>query len=749
MSIGLHKTSSAQSPPTMKTTDFLVSGFAAFLSLVTLFPQAAAAEPHAFTFADMARLARVSDPQLGTDGRTLYYTAARAQLTENRWQGAIYAQPLDASGQPSGQPQRLTFPERGPKQSGQDFSPRLSPDGRWLAFLSTRDGGPPQLYLLRPSGGEARRLTNMPSGVQALYWSPDSRALILQSRVYPECPPYPAGEDCNRARSEGREQHPVKARVIDRLFYRWWDNWYDGQRNRLLRVLVPAADEPPGAVVDLVGGTQDAADAPSLSRIGVQPVAFSPDGRELAFVQNRDKEPALSTNHDIITLPLGKDYLPAGPPRNLTERNAAADLAPRYSPDGRYLAYLAQRRPGFESDRFEVWLTDRQSGQQRSLTESFDASIHALEWAPDSRRLFVVASEKGRDVLYSLELFGKAAPVELSVGDCSELEVRRSATGATLVFLRASLRRPAEVYRVDVNAQGRALGAGRPLSRVNDPIFADIKPTQAKELWAQSQDGLRLHSLLVTPPDFSPSRRYPAVVLLHGGPQGAWADTWQWRWNAQIFAGAGYVVLMPNPRGSEGFGQRFVDEVSGDWGGRAYDDVMRLVDKLAQEPYVDTQRLAAAGASFGGYMVNWLAGHTDKFAALISHAGVYDLRSMYGETEEMWFPRWEFRGDPWNSEIYERFSPSRFVDRMKSPMLVISNERDFRVPVGQGMQLFTALQVRKVPSRLLIFPDENHWVLKPANARLWYGVVLDWLHRYLGGAPADQAALESAGTYAR
>lgn len=709
----------------------------------------AQAAPHPFGVEDLLRLARVSDPQLGPSKRMLYFAVSRARPDKNQWQSAIYAEELDANGQPAAPPEQLTFPERGPKQDGQDYHPRLSPDGRWLAFLSTRDGGTPQLYLMKPSGGEARRLTNFPSGVQALYFSPDGRAIVVQARVYTDCPPYPAGEECNKLRSEARERHPVKARLIDRLFYRWWDSWYDGQRSHLFRVLLPGAKNGDEAVAGPLDLTPGELDAPAIARGGPAPVAFSPDGRELAFVQNRDKEPALSTNHDIVVLPLSPDYAPAGALRNLTAGNRAADIAPRYSPDGRYLAYLGQRRPGFEADRFEVWLRDRKSEKQRSLTVSFDATVSSLEWAPNSLRLYLTASIKGREVLYSLDLEGRMPPSEISVGDCSDLKVQRKGDGATLLFLRSSMSRPAEVYRIDVTAYGQAQGKAQPLTRINDAALSETKLGQTSELLAQSQDGLTLHSHLVTPPDFSPARRYPAVVLLHGGPQGAWEDMWQWRWNAQVFAGAGYVVLLPNPRGSEGFGQRFVDEVSGDWGGRAYDDAMRLCDQLVAQPYVDARRVGAAGASYGGYLVNWIASHTDRFTALISHAGVYDLRSMYGETEELWFPRWEFQGDPWNSDKYDRMSPSHYADRIKTPMLVITNERDFRVPVGQGMQLFTALKVRNVPSRMLIFPDENHWVLRPANARLWYAVVLDWLHRYLGGAPADKSALDSANIYAQ
>jgi dipeptidyl aminopeptidase/acylaminoacyl peptidase len=432
----------------------------------------------------------------------------------------------------------------------------------------------------------------------------------------------------------------------------------------------------------------------------------------------------------------------------LTSKNLATDVAPRYSPDGHFLAYLAQRRAGFEGDKFELKVYDRVTGQHRSLTESFDHNADEPVWAPDSQRLYFTSSLKGRGTINVVDISGKSAAVELNSGDSHELRLHHAPDGISLYFLRGALSHPPELYRLDLDPSGKAPAPAAAMSHVNAAVLAEVKLGQSSQLFAKSQDGLNLHSHLVTPPDFSPTRRYPALVLIHGGPQGAWEDFWQWRWNAQVLAGAGYVVLMPNPRGSEGFGQKFVDQVSGDWGGRAYDDIMRSVDGLLAQPYVDRTKVAALGASYGGYMINWIAGHTDRFATLVSHAGVFDLRSMYGESEEVWFTRWEFGGDPWNSDLYDKWSPSRFIDKFKTPMLVISNEHDFRVPVGQGMQLFTALQQRKIPSRFLVFPDENHWVIKPLNARLWYGVVLDWLHRYLGGAAVDPKIIESAATYA-
>ncbi|HRI54077.1 MAG TPA: S9 family peptidase [Pseudomonadota bacterium] len=706
----------------------------------------ATAAPHAFSFEDMVRLAKVSDPQISADERVAFFTIARARPDLNRWQSAVYMQLLPQSGQPMTPAIQLTFPERGPKQEGQDFAPRLAPDGQRLAFLSTRDGAAPQLYLMTVGGGEARKLTNLPGGVASLLWTPDSRALVIQARVVEGCPPYPAGEECNRHRSEAMEKNSVRARLIDRLMYRHWDDWYDGRRSHLLRVLVPDAAGPVSPPLDLTPGDWD---TPPVARAGHQPYAVSPDGKELAYVQNRDKDIAVSTNNDIWVVPLGRDYVPAGQPRNLTSKNLATDVSPRYSPDGHFLAYLAQKRAGFEGDKFELKVYDRVTGQNRSLTETFDHNAGEPVWSPDSQRLYFLSSLKGRGTLNSVDISGKNPVVELNAGDAHELALHRGPDGLSLYFLRGALSHPPELYRLDLDASGKAAAPPLAMTHVNDVALSEVKLGQSSQLFAKSQDGLNLHSHVVTPPDFTPTRRYPAVVMIHGGPQGAWEDFWQWRWNAQVLAGAGYVVLMPNPRGSEGFGQKFVDQVSADWGGKAYDDIMRCVDVLVAQPYVDKARVAAVGASYGGYMVNWIAGHSDRFAALVSHAGVFDLRSMYGETEEVWFTRWEFGGDPWNSDLYDKWSPSRYIDKFKTPTLVISNEHDFRVPVGQGMQLFTALQQRKVPSRMLIFPDENHWVIKPLNSRLWYGVVLDWLHRYLGGAAVDPKIIESTGTFAR
>ena len=413
-----------------------------FTQAATMAREAVAA-PHPFAFEDMVKLAKVTDYQLTPDGKAVL-AVSRARPELNRWQTAMHVQSLSAATPAGAVSQQLTFPERGPRQEGQDLQPRLSPDGTKLAFLSTRDGGAPQLYVMSLAGGEARKLTSLVSGVSGLSWTPDGQALIVDSRVYADCPPFPAGEACNRTRSEAQEKNLVKARLIDRLFYRHWDDWFDGKRSHLLRVSLADSGWQSAVPLDLTPGDWD---TPPLARGGEQPWAVSPDGKELAYVQNRDKDIASSTNHDVWVVALGKDFVPTGQPRNLTSKNLATDHSPRYSPDGRYLAYLAQRRAGFEADKYELKVYDRTTGQNRSLTESLDATVHEYIWAPDGQRLYFTSSQKGHGAIFVVELSG-GVPVELNTGDTHAIELRKTADRSSLFFLRGSLSHPPELFRL-------------------------------------------------------------------------------------------------------------------------------------------------------------------------------------------------------------------------------------------------------------------------------------------------------------
>jgi dipeptidyl aminopeptidase/acylaminoacyl peptidase len=670
---------------------------------------AAAAQRRPFRFDELASVKRVSGLALSPDGKWIAVAVATADVAGNRMRSAIWL------GAASGGDFR-------PMTSGayRDTEPRFSPDGRRLAFLSNREGGS-QVWTLDLGGGDAVKVTSWPTEIGDYDWSPDGRWLVMTSDVFPDC----ADAACLEKAVKAREASRTKARVAERLLYRHWDSWKDGLRTHLWK-LAPGGS----AAADLTPGNFD---SPPFSLGGEGGFDVSPDGKEFVFASNHDAVEAASTNADLWLV----SFDGGGAARNLTAGNRAWDGAPQFSPDGKWIAYRAQKRPGFESDRFRLMLMDRATGAVRSLTEDFDQWVEEFAWAPDSKALFFVTHVAGRGVIERVGLSG-GPPVEIWRGE-SAGDLKLSPDGRHIVFVSSSLSRAAEVWQVGTDGRG----AG-PLTHFNDALFAETSLGEISQRWVASADGRKLQAWLVKPPAFDPARKYPAVFLIHGGPQGAWSDGWSFRWNPQVWAAYGYVVYAANPRGSTGFGQQFVDEISGDWGGKVYDDLMRQADDLASLPYVDASRIGAAGASYGGYMADWIEGHTNRFRCLVSHDGTFDTNSASIETEELWFPEWEFKGWPWSSPLYAKWNPMRSVEKFKTPMLVVTSERDYRVPFGQGLQMFTALQLRGVPSKLLTFPDEGHWVLKPGNSRLWHAVVFDWLHRWLGGVEADPQALETA-----
>jgi dipeptidyl aminopeptidase/acylaminoacyl peptidase len=374
-------------------------------------------------------------------------------------------------------------------------------------------------------------------------------------------------------------------------------------------------------------------------------------------------------------------------------------------------------------------LYDRKTGQSHSITDAFDSSVEAFAFSPDAQKIYFTALDHGRQPIYELAVGGGA--IKKLINEALNDDVQISADGKTLVFTRQSLTQPIEIYKADSSGANATR-----LTKTNDALLADFGLKPAEEVSWEGAAGAKVYGWVVKPPNFTANKKWPLIVLIHGGPQGAWNDAWSYRWNPQLFAAAGYVVFAPNPRGSFGYGQKFVDEISGDWGGKVYTDIMNGAAYLASMPYVDRERIGAAGGSYGGYMVNWIEGHNNdprvKFSALVSHAGVYNLTSMYGATEELWFPEWEFKGMPWtNPEMYSKWSPHMFVKQFKTPLLVINGELDYRVPYTEGLQLFTALQRQGVESKLLVYPDEGHWVLKPQNSELWYNTVLGWFDGHL------------------
>lgn len=666
------------------------------IPLLFLILYGAWAQKAPFDVPAMMNLMRISDPQISPDGKKVAFTAERVDLEANLKLAHIYVVPLAG-----GQPTQIT------KEGNRNERPRWSPDSRQIAFISNR-GGSSQVWLMNADGSGAKQVTSLSTEAGGVLFSPDGKRLVYTSEVYPEC----ADDACNKQKLEAEKASKVKARVYTSLLYRHWTQW-QGQRRRHLLV----TDIAGGATKDLTPGTRD---VPPFSLGGPDDYAISPDGQELCYVTNSDPELAVSTNSDLYVTPLA-----GGQPAKITI-NVGADNSPQFSPNGKYLAYRSQLRAGYESDRWRLVVMDRSSGEARILTENLDRWVGSFTWASDSTRLFFAVEDRGRQAIQMISVSGGAARAVAS-GPSSLDDVQLTADGKTMVYTEQSASRPVEIFRASSSG-----GAAVPLTRLNDALLAKYQFTAAEEFWVDGAEKARVHNFVVKPPNFRAGARYPVLFLIHGGPQGAWGESWTYRWNAQIFAAAGYVVVMPNPRGSTGYGQKFIDEINADWGGRPFEDIMAAADYVARQPYADPERMAAAGASYGGYMVNWLLGHTARFKALVSHAGVFDLRSKFGETEELWFPLWEFRGAPWdNPEIYARWSPSFFAGEFKTPTLVTHGELDYRVPVGQGMQLFTALQLKKVPSKLVLFPDEGHWISKPQNSVVWYKTVIDWTDSWL------------------
>jgi dipeptidyl aminopeptidase/acylaminoacyl peptidase len=668
--------------------------------ILLFFPLALGQQKRAITFDDLIGFGRVSDPQVSPDGKTVAFVVTTYDKAENTSNSNIFLVQIDG-----GAVRQLTNAKK------TNNTPRWMPDGKSIAFVSTRDGES-QVWVISVTGGEATKVTSISTEVSGLLVSPDGKYFAFSSDVYPDLP----DDKANRERNEHREKTKVKAKFFTTLPYRVWDTWKDGKRSHVF--VVPTSG---GEAKDITPGDYD---SPPIDIGGNVDFAFSPDSKEVCFVRNTDPMVAISTNNDLFVVPLS-----GGEAKRITE-NKANDNQPLYSPSGKYIEYRAMTRPGFEADRYRLMLCERASGKLINLTEDFDRSPDDVVWSPDEKSLYFDADDQGHHSVYRVDVSTRKVQQLTNKMYASSLQI--ASDGKPLVFADESINRPAEIYRMDID--GKNL---KQLSHVNDEKLAQLEMNPVDEFWFTGGDGTKVHGLMVRPPFFDPKKKYPMVYLIHGGPQGQWADAISYRWCAQMFAAPGYVVVMVNPHGSTGYGQKFTDEISGDWGGKVFDDLMRGVDTVvAWYSFIDRDRLAAAGASYGGYMINWIEGHQNPFKCLVSHDGDFNTVSSYGTTEELWFPEWEFKGTPWtNPELYAKWSPNNYVKNFKTPVLIIHGQKDFRVDVSEGFQFFTALQRMKVPSKFLYFPDEGHWVLKPQNSELWYKTVLDWISQWLEEKP--------------
>ena len=673
-----------------------------YFFLVTIFllvSFSAQAQKRAFTIEDFYRVKSISDVHVSPDSKSVIYALATFDLPRAKRFTHIWMMDLDGRNA-----RQLTSGDKS------ESSPAFSPDGKWISFISSKDGSP-NIYLLPSAGGEANKLTNISTGVSDPLWSPDGKWIAFSSDVYPEC----ADDACNKKTAETWSKGPIKAHTAESLLYRHWTEWKDGTRTHVF-----LASAVTGEARDVTPGDFD---APPFQLGGPLQYAFSPDGKEMVFVSNHDRQPASSTNNDLWLIALSD---PKAQPRNITATNPAYDGSPKYSPDGKYIAYRMQKQPSYESDLFRLALYDRGTGASTVLTESFRNWIEDFQWSDDSKSVLFSGPLEGQVPVHRVDIASRSITQVLADKDIFEWMI--IAGGKRMLYTRSSVGEPVEIFSADLN-NGRAATPVR-LSHVNDAVASEVDIRPAEMMWVDGAGGEKVQVFIVKPHGFDPNKKYPLILNVHGGPQSQWADAFRGDW--QVYPGSGYVVAFANPHGSVGRGQDYTAQISGDWAGAVFEDLMKVTDAVEKLPYVDRNRMGAMGWSYGGYMMMWFEGHTDRFKAIASMMGLYDLRSFFGATEESWFPEWDLKGQPWNSELYEKWSPSNGVKNFKTPTLVISGERDYRVPYTQSLQFFTALKKMNVPSKLLIYSNAGHWPSWYEMA-LYYTAHLEWFHKYVGG----------------
>jgi dipeptidyl aminopeptidase/acylaminoacyl peptidase len=694
------------------------------------------------TFDDMMKMKRLGETAVSPDGKWLAYSVTTVNLEQNTKIAELWLQAI-AGGDP------IKLAVAGPGDSG----PQFSPDGKHILFLSSREANKQQVWLagFDPATGvtsNPKKLTGISTEADNALWSPDGKSIVFTSAVYPDCPAispadggvpgaptdrsssegWSVGDKCNADRDADKAASKVKAQIFTHLLYRHWNHYTGDKRSHIFLLSVES-----GGIRDLT--PNDPHDVPPFSLEGGGGFAISPDSKELAFTENTDPEPATSTSASIFTLDLTD---PAAKPVKIST-SAGGNFNPAYSPDRKWLAWRSQARAGYESDKFRLVAYNRTAKTVNLLQPKFDNWVDEFAWAPDSKMLFYTSEIAGQSPIMMITIDGVGA----FIADGATFNTLHPLDdGYTILASQVTVREPGEIVAVRMLNDLPLAKRASPITHLNDALLSQLDLPTMEDFWFTAANGAKVQGFLIRPPAFDPAKKYPLKFLIHGGPQGAWGDSWSYRWNAELFAANGYVVIMINPRGSTGYGQAFVDGVNGDWGGKPFTDLMTGLDYAEQYyPFIDKTRECALGASYGGYMANWVLGHTNRFKCIVSHDGMFDAESAFGSTEEDWFNIWEFKGNPWDyygkpdtENPFRKWSPSLYAKDFKTPTLVIHGQLDYRLDVSEGFQLFDTLQLLKVPSKMLYFPDEGHWVLKPQNSQLWYKTVNDWVDQWTKAA---------------
>ena len=658
------------------------------------------AQKKPFTIADIYKVHYVGSPVVSPNGTRIAYTVSNYDMKKGESWTNIYI--MDTDGQNK---KAITDNKKS------NYNPMWTSDGKSLYYVST-DSGTPQVYRYSFTTGKSQKITDFSMGVTAPVLSPNNNLIAFASKVYSQCG---ANSQCNKEIDSTAQNGPIQAYVADHLFFRHWTTYAAGKVSHIIIYNIDKktyTNVTPGKYV-----------APTFMLGGGIGYNFSPDSKQLCFVSKHVKHPEASTNADLFIVPVT-----GGKAMDITKSNKAWDGWPIYSPDGKYIGYRMQKIPDYESDLFRLAIYNRETGKTKVLTgtHNFDNWIDDFKWAPDSKSIYFTGEVKANEPIYKISLNNDKITPVTGLRSTRGFDLDQN---GNLYYVASTIQKPSELYKFNTaNHQETAL------TDLNKKLEETVDIRPGKKMWVKGADGKEVEVFIVTPHDFNPNKKYPLIINIHGGPQSQWMDSFRGDW--QVYPGAGYVVAFCNPHGSTGYGQAYTAEISGDWGGKNFEDDMKVTDALAKLPYVDSTRMGAMGWSFGGYMMDWFQGHTKRFKCIASMMGLYDLRSFWGGTEELWFPNHDLKGQPWNSKQYEKFSPSYYTKNFATPTLIITGQKDFRVPYTQSIQYFTTLQTLGIPSRLIIFKNDGHWPNFVKSMPLYYDAHLDWFHKYLGGKPA-------------